>query len=536
MKTIFVTAYYDIPNKFGGKTKYREWIYNFLGFVKDIQMVCFSTGNALEWLKKTFINQTIIFIDLPIEEFYTFQYKFILEQQLNIDPEKHIHSVELYIIWNEKAFFVQRAIQHLRENCCYSWIDIGMIRDSRLSSLMSHFPEPSGIHILSSINKMCVLGIVPQNLSHFSNCDSNGISNINKSQHEIISIGGGCIFGNKEHFLRYIQRYKDLFELYIKNNLFVGKDQNLMANLVINYPDEIAVIDSQQINVWSNLYQKDIWFNMINILLGTESNKATHTPELMGGLGNQLFQVAAVFGFSKTKKELCVLDSRVVQPNAHSKINYLETIFSRFLTYSAEYYTHRYFEKQIHRFDSYDDVLSQHTLYTGYFQHYKYIEPYLEEFKKLLVLPETEPTESFFIHFRCGDYINHPDHYVDLSRYYQRCLERLDITHPNVVYSVFSNDIELARKFFKETNKANRKFVFVEETNELISLSKMVNCKLGGICANSTFSWWAGVLNSNPDKLVFFPDQNYPITSQYRYADISGMFHPSFTIVKSTFV
>ena len=92
MKTLFVTAYYDIPNKFGGSTKYREWIHNFLGFVKDIQMVCFSTGNALGWLKKTFINPNIIFVDLPIEEFYTFQYKFILEQQLNIDPD-YIHIV-----------------------------------------------------------------------------------------------------------------------------------------------------------------------------------------------------------------------------------------------------------------------------------------------------------------------------------------------------------------------------------------------------------------------------------------------------------
>jgi hypothetical protein len=35
----------------------------------------------------------------------------------------------------------------------------------------------------------------------------------------------------------------------------------------------------------------------------------------------------------------------------------------------------------------------------------------------------------------------------------------------------------------------------------------MLKCKKGGICANSTFSWWAGYLNTNEKKVIHKPSK-----------------------------
>jgi len=49
----------------------------------------------------------------------------------------------------------------------------------------------------------------------------------------------------------------------------------------------------------------------------------------------------------------------------------------------------------------------------------------------------------------------------------------------------------------------------------------MSMCKLGGICSNSTFSWWGGWLNENAEKRVYFPAEWH--YAKYAYAGMRAI-------------
>ena len=78
---------------------------------------------------------------------------------------------------------------------------------------------------------------------------------------------------------------------------------------------------------------------------------------------------------------------------------------------------------------------------------------------------------------------------------------------------MFSDDIEWCKKyaFFIHSSIS-----FYETTEDpLISMYTMSLCEKGGICANSTFSWWGGYLNLNNNKVVVYPkswiNKNVPV-------------------------
>jgi hypothetical protein len=46
---------------------------------------------------------------------------------------------------------------------------------------------------------------------------------------------------------------------------------------------------------------------------------------------------------------------------------------------------------------------------------------------------------------------------------------------------------------------------FIQDLDEVETLCMMTMCKLGGIAANSTLSWFGAYLKPNEDKLVTLP-------------------------------
>jgi hypothetical protein len=115
-------------------------------------------------------------------------------------------------------------------------------------------------------------------------------------------------------------------------------------------------------------------------------------------------------------------------------------------------------------------------------------------------------TESVSIHFRYGDYLFNkktgklfgvPD-----FDYYQTAINKIKSKINNPVFFIFSDDIGLVKKKLQ----ADPFLYFVSQPGlkdfeELILMSR---CK-HNIVANSSFSWWGGWLNNNPNKIVIAP-------------------------------
>jgi hypothetical protein len=104
--------------------------------------------------------------------------------------------------------------------------------------------------------------------------------------------------------------------------------------------------------------------------------------------------------------------------------------------------------------------------------------------------------------------------------YYTRAIEYIQNLDSNAFFYILSDDISFCKTcpYFETIEK---EFIDMDELN---TLNFMASCKLGGICANSTFSGWGATLNPNPDKIVIVPKEwihinyNYEIPFEYTIA------------------
>ncbi len=259
---------------------------------------------------------------------------------------------------------------------------------------------------------------------------------------------------------------------------------------------------------------------MIKSKLGT---KPYITCELVGGLGNQLFQVATTlaYGFEydfkpvfiKIDSSPSVFENRSVYWDSFfSKLNFINNyVIKEFLTYSESKFSYHSLPK-----------FTQSTLLKGYFQSSRYFNDYKKEIFNLVSLPEHIKNkidqkysdylaieDKTAIHVRRGDYLKLKKIHTVLSEtnYY---LDALTLIPKSSMLVVFSDDIEWCRANFKkmttprpyggfnfsvEKYHENRRLMFIQDIDyvELYLMSKCNN----HIIANSSFSWWGSYLSSS---------------------------------------
>lgn len=222
--------------------------------------------------------------------------------------------------------------------------------------------------------------------------------------------------------------------------------------------------------------------------------------KLIGGLGNQLFQVAAAYSYSKKYNTELYLDSSNWNGGqGKNGFDYQRSIFKNF-GYSDFYPRSviRYIEPKFNfseierlKMDDYCCELN------GYFQSLKYFEDYQEEFKNMLTLPKVDDSfmkeKNVAFHIRRGDYLNYPDiHYVCDTKYFDKCFEMFKDYQINV----FTDSPEYVLNEFKHQD-----FNLIQTSSELNDLTLM-SIHDNVVCSNSTFSWWGSFLGRDKEKVI----------------------------------
>ena len=236
-------------------------------------------------------------------------------------------------------------------------------------------------------------------------------------------------------------------------------------------------------------------------------------PVRKGGLGNQMFQVAAAMVYAKETNRRILLPKEFYNLHNPSKLDYGESIFRElihrldrpidgtaisFLT--QEEFTQHPGEPGFEDWNPRD--ISGNVLLHGYFQNYPPIQRHEESIRSFyrnglgnFRIYMADSPVRVGIHVRRGDYLQPPYNQVlpvqPLS-YYENALSYF--SKDLYEFYIFSDDIEWCKQQPLFQNLSHK--FFIEEPNEVKALALMTTCQGGMICANSSFSWWGAFLGA----------------------------------------
>jgi hypothetical protein len=259
--------------------------------------------------------------------------------------------------------------------------------------------------------------------------------------------------------------------------------------------------------------------------------------KLMGGLGNQLFQIFTTIAYSINSGRKFIFPYSVT---LGSRVTYWDTflkrlkIFTTFKNVSNEFllklpmYGEPGFE-----FNEIPGFNVDAVLLVGYYQSYKYFVKEQSTIFSMIQLEEQKQTlkEKFnsmtvcidentvSMHFRYGDYKNLQGHHPLMPyEYYENALKHIVETRDKrgegfsslkVFYFCETVDIDVV---MEKVNKLKEKFCFMEFIRVEDTFCDWEQMLLMSICrdniiANSTFSWWGAYFNQTENKIVCYPNR-----------------------------
>jgi hypothetical protein len=251
MSTV-VSCYYKIKST-KPHSKYLEYIANFMEL--DFNSVIFCNQESYNILSNLYPeNNNRNYRIVEIDEFFVSEFDW--ESDWLIDREKNIHSPDLYKVWNEKIFFVERAIrENIYNSSSFFWTDIGSFRDKERLVDFKTYPSPNYL-VKDRVSMLLVNLFHPDEIKNPEIIDNRFLL--------VDRIGAGIFGGFIEPLLKYRDLYLDMLGKF--TSTFKGKEQSLMNFIFIQNPHLFDIIITTREKGYDKWFYLHYYFSLKNTL------------------------------------------------------------------------------------------------------------------------------------------------------------------------------------------------------------------------------------------------------------------------------
>ena len=253
---------------------------------------------------------------------------------------------------------------------------------------------------------------------------------------------------------------------------------------------------------------------------------------LMGGLGNQLFQIFVTIAYGIEYKRKIIFPYADTTPGMVLRYTFWDSFLK-----SLNVMTTRYGKITVNELMSYPKIPEQDENYHavphvsndgimlyGYFQSYRYFEKHFDTICSLIRLNQQQEevkmenlglfqktnNDICSLHFRIGDYKTVQECHPILSyEYYESAILVLSSSRivSKILYFYQESDLEDVMQIIArlQNNFPHIEFQGIDHSIEDWKQMLLMSCCHHNIIANSTFSWWGAYFNTSPNKMVMYP-------------------------------
>jgi hypothetical protein len=262
----FSSCFYIIKSKFEPEV-YVEWMNQLISIVDNFFLVIYTDENSVQYID-TRENPKIKVIIKPMEKFYNYRYKdaWIRNHYTN-HSLNDVTEWKLNMLWSEKAWFVNETVTNKYfDTEYYGWCDIGYFRNRRndlSTKYLLNWPNNSKILKMdkNKIHYACINNSVGSMLSIeklIKNKNAIGLPKIPIPIQQQ-TVAGGFFILHKFKINWWINTYDSKLELYFKNNYVVKDDQIIIIDCVFSNKEHFMLYREKHKNL-------DNWFMFQRVL------------------------------------------------------------------------------------------------------------------------------------------------------------------------------------------------------------------------------------------------------------------------------